>query len=184
MKFFINLFLMFLIIYQPGISVSQDKDELIEYIREELENIHLDTNLRSTTLINEEFLPDMTDGGGELTGFYDENGISKIYRSVGISNGVGITEFYYKKNKLIFVREKFNSYVFNEKTKSFDYTKINTTYSGSYYFSKDKIFNSTVKGKRNFGDNLTDIQDILKKESDEAFKRINESIKQVQDNKQ
>ncbi|MCB0727771.1 MAG: hypothetical protein KDD00_09930 [Ignavibacteriae bacterium] len=184
MKFFITLIFLFLIIYKPGDSVCQDKEELTDRIREELEDIHLDTNLRSITLTNEEFLPDMTDGGGELTGFYNKNGIRKIYRSIGISYGVMITEFYYKKNKLIFIREKFNSYVFDEDTKSFDYTKINTTYSGSYYFHKGKIFNSTIKGNRNFEVSSTDIQNLLNIESDEAVKLISKSIKEVRENKQ
>ncbi|HMQ68977.1 MAG TPA: hypothetical protein PKA90_08235 [Ignavibacteria bacterium] len=183
MKFCIRLIFFFLIIYQPEISVSQDKEELIEIIREELEDIHLDTSLRSITLINEEFLQNMTDGGGELTGFYNEKSISKIYRSIGISNGVMITEFYYKKSKLIFIREKFNSYVYDDVTGSFDYTKINTAYSGSYYFKEGEIFNSSVKGKRNFGDENNGIQDILKKESSEAVNLISKSLNEVHESK-
>lgn len=161
----------------PEISSSQNNEEMIEIIRDEIEDIHLDTTLKIVTLENEEFLTNMTDGGGELTGFYKGKNIYKIYRSIGISYGVGITEFYYNKNKLIFVRDKFNSYVYDEKTKSFDYTKINNTYSGSYYFDKGKIFHSNVKGSRTFKENSSDIQITLKAESEDAFNLISRNIK-------
>src|SRR6187399_2871529 len=97
-------------------SIAQDRDEIINDIQNKIEDIHLDTSLKSVTLQNEEFLPQMTDGGGELTGFYKGDKIYRIYQSVGISYGVYITEYYFWKNKLMFVHDKFNSYVVDDST--------------------------------------------------------------------
>lgn len=150
MKYMKLTCIMFLILNESGFVNSQDKKALIENIKEEIESIHLDTALKSVTLQNEEFLQNMTDGGGELTGFYKGNRIYRIYRSIGISYGVGISEFYYRKNKLIFIREKFNSYVYDSISQNFDYTKLNTTYSGKFYFNNGNLIDSIVTGNRFF----------------------------------
>lgn len=118
----------------------------------------------------------MTDGGGELTGFYKDRPLSRIYRSIGISYGVGISEFYYKKNRLIFIREKFNSYVYNDSLGTADYSKVNTTYSAKYYFDNGKLIESNSSGhKITSGDN-PDTEKVLLDESDEAFNFINNKI--------
>lgn len=164
--------LIFLMINASGNVYSQDTKALIENIKEEIESIHLDTALKSVTLQNEEFLQNMTDGGGELTGFYKGKQIYRIYRSIGISYGVGLSEFYYRKNKLIFIREKFNSYVYDSLSQNFDYTKLNTTYSGKFYFSNGNLIDSIVTGNRFFSDNAAGFEKILTGESDEAFNLI------------
>ena len=172
MNKYLKLSLLIFLINASGYIYSQDKKALIENIKEEIELIHLDTALKSVTLQNEEFLQNMTDGGGELTGFYKGKRIYRIYRSIGISYGVGISEFYYRKNKLIFIREKFNSYVYDSISQNFDYTKLNTTYSGKFYFNNGNIIDSSVTGNRFFSDNAVGLEKILTGESDEVFNLI------------
>ncbi len=179
MKLLKYIFIFFQLLQISNYIYSQDKQELIEKIKEEIESIHLDTTLKIITLQNNEFLDHMPEGGGELTGFYKGKRICRIYRSIGISHGVGISEFYYKKNKLIFVREKFNSYVYDDSLGSFDYTKLNTTYEGKYYFDKGKMIHSYIKGNRinSTGSEETEIE--LTGESNEAFKLISYKIKSI-----
>lgn len=142
-----------------------------------IEDIHLDTSLKSVTLQNEEFLKNMTDGGGELTGFYKGKKVYRIYQSVGISYGVYITEYYFWKNRLMFVRDKFNSYVYNDSLGTFDYTKINTTYSGSYYFKDQKLIHQTSSGHNRFEGDSIDVEKTLLNESNEAYNFIALKIK-------
>jgi hypothetical protein len=170
------ILLIIILINFSKLTYAQSKEEITERIREEIESIHLDTALKSVTLQNEEFLENMTDGGGELTGFYKDKSICRIYRSIGISYGVGISEFYYKKNRLIFIREKFNSYVYNDSLGTADYSKVNTTYSAKYYFDNGKLIESNSSGhKITSGDN-PDTEKLLLDESDEAFNFINNKI--------
>ena len=130
------------------ISFAQTKDEQIKLTRKKFEAINKDTTLRKVTLENEEFLINMTDGGGELSGFYNNKEIKKIYEWIGLSNGISIKEFYFDKGKLIFVYEKFNSFVFDDKKNEFDLTKIKTIFEGRYYFNNEKLFSKLTKGNK------------------------------------
>ncbi|MEO8210362.1 MAG: hypothetical protein ABI840_07350, partial [bacterium] len=116
----------------------------------------------------QEFL-DTADVSGELTGFFKGNKIYKIYRSEGLTDGVEITEFYYRRNELIFVREKFNSYVYDNILKTFDYTKINSTFSGYYYFKDDKLIEYKTTGIKRFDDQTLSTEKSLLNKSNEAF---------------
>ena len=64
------IFLFFLGTVILIVSFAQTKDEQIKLIRKKFEIVNRDTTLRKVTLENEEFLTNMTDGGGELAGFY------------------------------------------------------------------------------------------------------------------
>ena len=127
------------------VSFAQTKDEQIKLIRKKFEAINKDTTLRKVTLENEEFLSNMTDGGGKLTGFYKNKEIKKIYEWIGLSNGISIKEFYFDKERLIFVYEKFDSFVFDAQKNEFDFTKTKTIFEGRYYFSNKKLFNRSTK---------------------------------------
>src|SRR6186997_488445 len=127
-------------------SFAQTKDEQIKLIRKKFEAINKDTTLRMVTLENEAFLSNMTDGGGKLTGFYKNKEIKKIYEWIGLSNGISIKEFYFDKGQLIFVYEKFDSFVFDDKKEEFDLAKTKTVFEGRYYFRNKKIFSESIKG--------------------------------------
>jgi len=130
------------------VSFAQTKDEQIKLIRKKFEVINKDTTLKKVVLENEECLENMTDGGGELTGFYKGKEIKKIYEWIGLSNGISIKEFYFDKGQLIFVYEKFDSFVFDDKKGEFDLTKTKTIFEGRYYFNNKKLFSKSTKGDK------------------------------------
>ena len=130
------------------VSFAQTKNEQIKLIRKKFEIVNRDTTLRKVNLENEEFLTNMTDGGGELTGFYKNKEIKKIYEWIGLSNGISIKEFYFESGQLIFVYEKFDSFVFDDKKEEFDLDKIKTIFEGRYYFSNKKLFSESTKGNK------------------------------------
>ena len=130
------------------VSFAQTKDEQIKLIRKKFEVINKDTTLRKVVLENEEFLEDMTDGGGKLAGFYKGKEIKKIYEWIGLSNGISIKEFYFDKEQLIFVYEKFDSYVVDDKTNEIDHSRTKTIFEGRYYFNNKKLFNKSTKGDK------------------------------------
>jgi len=140
-----HIFLFFLGTVILIASFSQTRDEQIKLIRKKFETINKDTTLKKVELENEEFLSNMTDGGGKLTGFYKNKEIKKIYEWIGLSNGISIKEFYFDKEQLIFVYEKFDSFVFDAQKNEFDFTKTKTIFEGRYYFSNKKLFNRSTK---------------------------------------
>lgn len=181
MKSLLILIFLLLLLTGDSNSFAQDKDEITNDIRGKMEDIHLDTALKSVTLQNGEFLQNMTDGGGELTGFYKGKKIYRIYRSVGISNGVYTTEFYYWKNRLMYVRDQFNSYVYNDSLGTFDYTKINPTFNGYYYFKDEKLIDHRSIGHNRFEGDDVNVEKELLDESNEVYKLIALKIKSTQD---
>ena len=57
-------------------------------------------------------------------------------------------EFYFDKEQLIFVYEKFDSFVFDDKKNEFDLTKNKTIFEGRYYFNNKKLFSRSIKGDK------------------------------------
>ncbi len=170
------LSLLLLIAINQRVVFCQGKDEVIKEIKDKVEDIHLDTNLKSVTLQNEEFLDNMTDGGGELTGFYKNDMIYKIYESVAISYGVYVTEFYFWKNQLIYVRDRFSKYILDS-ANSLDFSRTETAYLGHYYFDKGKLIRSDVKGKDRFENEAEAAYKFFPKESEKNIELIRKKIK-------
>jgi hypothetical protein len=130
------------------VSFSQTRLEQIKLIRKKFEVINKDTTLKKVVLENEKFLKDMTDGGGELSGFYKGKEIKKIYEWIGLSNGISIKEFYFHNGELIFVYEKFNSFIFDDKKNEFDHSKTKMVFEGRYYFNDRKLISKSTKGDK------------------------------------
>lgn len=86
------------------------------------------------TLVNEEFLEQMTDGGGELTGYLKNGQIVKIVSWVGLSSCIHISEYYFERSKLVFVQEHGYEFAYVDSTGSFDPDVQNLTMVNRYYF--------------------------------------------------
>ncbi len=136
----------------------------------------MDTTLKSVTLQNREFLKDTAYAGGELTGFYKDNNIYRIYKSAAASFRVELSEYYYKKKQLIFVHKKISEYVYNDSSKKYDYTKINITFSGFYYFNNEKLIDSKISIQNNFSRKSYNPERNLLEESKVALEFIAEMI--------
>ena len=83
-----------------------------------------------------------------LTGFYKDKEIKKIYEWIGLSNGINIKEFYFDSGQLIFVYERFDSFIFDDRKKEFDFTKTKTIFEGRYYFKDNNLFKRYTKGHK------------------------------------
>ena len=132
------------------------KSEQIRLIKKEFQIINNETTLKKIKLENEEFLTNMTDGGGQLVGYFDTAHIRKIYQWIGLSNGNEITEYYFKNGKLIFVYAIFKSFIFDQKYQQFNRTKTKTTSEGRFYFNNKKLIESLISGQNRFGNRSRD----------------------------
>ena len=167
-----HIFLFFLGTVILIVSFAQTKDEQIKLIRKKFEIINKDTTLKKVVLENEEFLSNMTDGGGKLTGFYKNKEIKKIYEWIGLSNGISIKEFYFDKGQLIFVYEKFDSFVFDDKKNEFDLTKTKTIFEGRYYFNNKKLFSESTKGDKSLAARDESTEDGLIERANENLETL------------
>lgn len=137
------------------ISFSQEKDLIIKDIRAKFKEINDFKNYQKIVLDNEKFIGQMTDGGGQLTAYLKNDSICKIYEWIGLSFGVHKTEYYYWNEKLFFaycIEETFEE--INDSIDGFigfDYTKLNKTFEGRYYFFKDSILDVKHTGNLLFG---------------------------------
>lgn len=136
---------------------AQTKSGIIAAIKKEFQAINADRTLSKKVLSGEEFMENMTDGGGELTGFYKKDSLVKIIEWIGLSYGNRTREFYLKDNSLFFVYEEFQSFVINDSTGEMDHSKVKTTFEGRYYFNNTKLIEQKITGKRTFGDAATGI---------------------------
>ncbi|HEY0066590.1 MAG TPA: hypothetical protein VGB46_04485 [Flavisolibacter sp.] len=154
-----------------NISAGQTKAEQVEAIRKEFQAINGDSTLEKITLKDKEFMGYMTDGGGELTGYYSNGQVKKIREWAGLSHGNEIKEFYFRDGKLIFVYEQFNSFPFDGKKGEYIRYRPKTTFEGRYYFNNDKLIDQKVTGKKQF-ESKTDTATKLLSEASEWIKRL------------
>ncbi|AZJ34539.1 hypothetical protein [Tenacibaculum singaporense] len=146
------LFITFLIV--PLVGISQNSDELILKIRTEFQRINSSNQLETVELFNEEFMEYRADGGGQLTGYFDNNNLVKITEWVGPTYGSIITESYFKDNQLFFVYQKENKFkdILDSSGKwiGLDASKEETKFEGRYYFYNKILIKKITKGKRMF----------------------------------
>lgn len=137
--------------------------------------INRDNSLTRQTLKNEEFLTHMTDGGGELTGYFKNGQIEKITRQIGLSYGIETYDYYFTNGQLIFVYELLKGFIYNESTSKFDYTKAETNFIGRYYFKDNKLIDSETTGHNRFEDDTLDIETTLIREMKECLDKLKKS---------
>lgn len=102
------------------------------------------------TLNNEEFLGHTTDGGGQLTGYFKDNEVSKIIERVGLSYGAMNLEYYFLNGKLIFVNEREGNFPDSNNDGTLNHTKLETVFQKHYYFHEEKLIDSQTTGERRF----------------------------------
>lgn len=108
----------------------------------------------------EEFMDHVTDGGGELTGYYKKDTLVKIVEWIGASFGNRTREFYFKGRKLFFAFEKFESFV-EKDNGELDLSKTSTTYEARYYFNSGKLIDKKITGKAGIADVATNSNAIV-----------------------
>jgi len=116
---------------------GKEKDSVIKNIKNLYKQINSGSTLKTVKLENKQFLPQMTDGGGFLTGYFKGEQLLKIHVWVGLSYGVRQLEYYFNNNgQLFFVYETEEDYPDKNNNGSLDYTKLYLAFEGRCYFIK------------------------------------------------
>ena len=131
-------------------SQVQELSLLAKNIQEEVQLIDNEKDYQIKTLNNEQFLGHMTDGGGQLIGYFKNGKISKIIERLGLSYGVKTYEYYFLNEKLILVSEKEEDFPDTNNTGTLDYTKVELAFEGHYYFNEEKLITAEITGKKRF----------------------------------
>ncbi len=138
----------------PLIGASQGSDELILKIRAEFQRINSSKYLEKIELFNDDFMDYRTDGGGQLTGFFEKEQLVKITEWIGLSQGTLITDYYLKDGHLFFAYEQ--EYKFkNVVDESGEWIGFNTSeeeiiFEGRYYFNNHVLTKKLIKGEQMF----------------------------------
>lgn len=98
------------------------------------------------TLVNEEFMEKMTDGGGELKGFLKDGQLVKMESWVGVSSCVFITKYYFDREQLVFVHLQGLEFAYVDSTGSFDPSTQNVTMEGRFYYRDGAVAAIDLKG--------------------------------------
>ena len=146
-------------------SSAQDISPKYPGLIAQVKKINRDTSLDKLSLSNEEFMPQMTDGGGELTGYFKNGAIQKISREIGLSYGIETYDYYFSNGKLVFIYETLKGFVYNEKGDSVDHSKTELNFIGRYYFKNDKLIDSETTGHNRFEADDIDMEKVLLKET-------------------
>ena len=143
------------------------------------EQILIDQNdsLLTVSIENEDFLENMTDGGGHLKGFYDKNGsIRKIEVIVFISIGVQEYDFYLKNESPILIEDRFKQFSWSEETSSFDYNHFDGGFHGTYIFQNGHLVDHISLGHNRFEDDRIDIEETFMGEFESYLDKIKKRL--------
>ena len=145
-----NYILLLSCIFLAGHLFAQGKEDFnkrLFEIRLKYLAINNEQNLSIKTIDDAEiFLGHATDNGAELTGYFKEDTLVKIIEWIGLSNRVLQTEYFFGDGKLFFVCSKESNYAFS--TDSIDYSKLNTVFTGRYYYQNGKLFDTILNDKK------------------------------------
>jgi hypothetical protein len=150
---FLTLTFLFLTILLFG--QSGDK---VEQIRKTVEQINKDSAYTKKTLDNEQWMGQMTDGGGQLTGYFKNGQLVKIVEWVGLSSCTSIYEYYFQDNIFIFVYGQEKVFAYVDSTDAFDYTKQTVRMECRFYFDNGKLIKSKFNGQTRCSNPPSDAQ--------------------------
>ena len=150
-----NLLLIFLLTFTS--FLFGQTAERIAAVRKKVEAINTEKSYQIKKLDNDYFVNvknEATDGGQELSGYYKNGKLKKIVYSVGLSYGMKTSEYFFSNDELIFVFEKQDQFADikdqSNQVTGLDHTKLESIYTGRFYFENSKLFSIKQTGKEIF----------------------------------
>jgi hypothetical protein len=143
--FYILIFTLF------GMASFAQTDNSVNNIRKAVEQINADKSLTTKTLENEQFLQQVTDGGGQLTGYFKNGELIKIVERIGLSSCVDITEYYIQNNKLIFVYARGKEFEYIDSLAAFNSSIQKLTMECRFYYKDGALLTSVLTGSTRCG---------------------------------
>ena len=116
-------------------------------IQEIVKAADVEKSYQAKTLDNAYFVShnEVTDGGQELTGYFENGHIRKIAYSVGLSLGLQKYRYYFDRGELVYVSVEEDDYPATNE--GLDYEKTEPVFSGEYFFLNGKLLRTNLKGQ-------------------------------------
>lgn len=156
----------------PIFSFSQSLVEKYPDVFEKVKEVEATDDYQIITLENEEFLEQMTDGGGTLTGYFDDDELVKMKLQLFLSYGVIKFDYYFSENDLFYVKEIFEQYAYDTETDKVNPSVMERTFSGSYVFKNGELIDYITLGHNRFEDDKLDPEQVLPQEAGEYRKLL------------
>ena len=166
------LITIFFFIFLHTVSSGQDISNKYPGLIQRVAKINQDSSMEKVVMINEEFMPQMTDGGGELVGYFIKGQIQRITRKIGLSYGIETYDYYFEKGALIFIYETLDGFLYLDSLNSADYTKTETNFIGRYYFRNKKLIDNETTGHNRFENDDLDMEKTLLTEVNECLNKV------------
>ncbi|MDD5571295.1 MAG: hypothetical protein PHD97_09100 [Bacteroidales bacterium] len=109
--------------------------------------IDSDSSYQTKTLTNKQFMEQMTDGGGSLTGYFKNGKLVKIKEQIGLSSCIITTEYYLKDNELIFVFTEGKEFLYVDSLKTFDSKTQTPTMTYKCFYKDGELIKKDLKGQ-------------------------------------
>ncbi|MBL3654496.1 hypothetical protein [Fulvivirga sediminis] len=126
-----------------SLASGQTKEEHIQNLRSEFQRVNSITDLKEIVIDSEDFLDHVTDGGGELKGYFENADLVKFTERIGLSYGVRVTDYYSKAGRIFFsyrIESRFDDkYDDSGELTGLNYSKLILKYEGRYYFNNGKL---------------------------------------------
>ncbi len=153
---------------EPGFLTQYFNDTAgVRKIRKYVSEIDKHKLKDSIELENEEFMNNLTDGGGSLTGYFQKGELVKIKEWYGLSWGILQVNFYFKNDILLFVNETEDHFYID--SNGTDHSRSDLIFRGQYYFNKSKLFDEVSVGHNRFErDDQNPETEYLKRAADNA----------------
>ena len=141
--------LLFLTFYCVFFSISQENEEVMVSIKDQIEIIDSYIESDVFSLDSEEFLDQIADHGAELNGYYEHERLKKIVRRIGMPNAMVITVFYFWNDQLIYVNYTQRQYM-ERKNESdhvvIDYSNSFVKFESKHFFNQKEEIDKAITG--------------------------------------
>lgn len=127
-------------------AAAQKDSYKINKIRQAVHQINKDSGYSIRKLSEEDFLEEVPDNGGELTGYFKNGQLVKMIEWIGLSSCVNITEYYLQNGKLIFAYTNGSESPYIDSLQEFDHSKLNKAMECRFYFDNDKVLKKSIAG--------------------------------------
>ncbi|MEQ1625574.1 MAG: hypothetical protein ABL870_12820 [Sediminibacterium sp.] len=125
---------------------AQENNKLLEDIRSSVERINITKGYTIRKLENDQFLDQIPDGGGLLTGYFKNGKVEKINEWIVLSSCTITTVYYIENNNLIFTYTIGSEFPYIDSLNKFDNKNSIKKMECKFFYHNGAIVKSILTG--------------------------------------
>lgn len=147
----------------------------ISKVHDEAALIDQNNNLFVKVLNSSKYRNEMTQGAGQLLGYYAGDKIVKIIERYGLSYGLVTFTYYFSNDELMLVHETEEGFIDMQNVADKDYSNVELVFESYYYFARGDLIQTVETGSRS-------VSTEFSRNPDWFMAVANENIKILQEN--